>query len=134
MAIAAAVRSFALATGPGPLLLRRLLLHGLLLRPRRLLLCGMLACLQALRTLLELQGIQGQPCCLPGCSEGGVNLHRSLADGTAGRIEGEAVVHHLQQWLSGPWQAVQPVWQQQLEMNVTCLQSLPALPRASREA
>lgn len=97
MAIAGAVRSLALATGPAPLLLRRLLLHGLLLTPCRLLLCRMLACLQMLCTLLELQGIQGQPCCLPCCSEGSLNLHGSLADGAAWRIEGEAVVHHLQQ-------------------------------------
>ena len=112
MAIAVAVRSLALATSPGPLLLCCLLLHGLLLRPRSLLLCRMLACLQTLCTLLELLGVHGEPCCFPGCGEGGLNLHCSLADGAAWRIKDEAVVDHLQQWLPGPWQALQQVWQQ----------------------
>ena len=141
MPIAAAVGSLALATGPGPLLLRRLLLRpcslllnscSLLLRRCSLLLGRMLPCLQMLCTLLELQGIQGQPCCPPGRSEGGLDLDRSLADGAAWRVEGEAVVNHLQQWVYGPWQAVQQVWQQ-LEVNVTCLQLPPVLTRAPGE-
>ena len=93
MAIAAAAGSLALAYGSGALLLRRWRLHGLLL-PCNLLLCRMLARLQTLRTLL---GVQRQPCCLPGSSEGSLDLHCSFTDGAAWRIKGEAVVHHLQQ-------------------------------------
>ena len=96
MAIAAAVGSLALASGSGALLLRRWRLHGLLL-PCSLLLCRMLARLQTVCALLELLGVQRQPCGLPGRSECGLDLQRSLANGAAWRIEGEAVVHHLQQ-------------------------------------